>query len=561
MQENKRKQQSFEYGAIILLCSTMLVKVIGACFKIPLAMILGDLGYGYFSSAYDLFLPIYALAMAGLPIAISRVVAEYMAKGRFSDARKALKITSRIFIVTGCTAAIIMLLLIKPFVNLTDETGKTVYSIYAIVPSLFFCCVMSTYRGYFEGLRNMYPTAISDVIEALGKLILGLGFSYAILKLTNNVAFAAAGAMLGITVGGAASATFLYLRYKIKGDAITAQELSESPYAESGKKIAKILIVIAIPIVMTSLANNISSLVDVTMVKWQLNRLMENSSDMIRDMYSASIRDYNQGVSKALTNGELPTFLYGVRSKAYTLYNLIPTITSVLGVSALPVVATAWTNKDNALLKRNIESPMKFTALISMPVGMGFLFMGSEIMKLVYSTTASYEIGGAMLRIYGITAIFAGLATSMTSMLQAIGKEKISLRNVAIGAVLKVVVNLVFVGIPAINIQGAAMGTAVSFIFIFTANLLSLIKYTGVKPNLWKSVLKPFIAALACGLSTMILNLSNMNKVGTVIEIAVAAVVYFIVLVMLNTFEKEDVLSLPKGENLLKLLTKLKIIR
>lgn len=561
MQENKRKQQSFEYGAIILLCSTLLVKAIGACFKIPLSLILGDLGYGYFSSAYDLFLPIYALAMAGLPIAISRVVAENMANGRYLDVKKSLKITSRIFVVTGCTAAIIMFLLIKPFVNLTDATGKTVYSIYAIVPSLLFCCVMSTYRGYFEGLRNMYPTAISDVIEALGKLILGLGFSYVILRLTNNVALAAAGAMLGITIGGAASATFLYLRYKIKGDGITEQELTESPKAQTGKQIAKTLIVIAIPIVMTSLANNISSLVDVTMVKWQLNRIMEDASDIIRNMYNASIVDYNQGVAKALTDAELPTLLYGVRSKAYTLYNLIPTITSVLGVSALPVVATAWTKKDKALLKRNIESPIKFTALISMPIGMGFLFMGSEIMKLVYSTTASYEIGGTMLRIYGIAAIFGGLATSMTSMLQAIGKEKISLRNVAIGAVLKVIVNLIFVGIPTINIQGAALGTAVSFIFIFVANLLSLIKYTGVKPNIYKTVLKPFIAALACGLSTIILDLSAFEKIGTVLEIAVAAVVYLAVLVVLNTFEPDDVLSLPKGDKLLKLFTKLKIIR
>ncbi|MBQ6885385.1 MAG: polysaccharide biosynthesis protein [Clostridia bacterium] len=561
MQENKRKQQSFEYGAIILLCSTLLVKVIGACFKIPLSIILGDLGYGYFSSAYDLFLPIYALAMAGLPIAISRVVAENMANGRYLDVKKSLKITSRIFVVTGCTAAIIMFLLIKPFVSLTDATGKTVYSIYAIVPSLLFCCVMSTYRGYFEGLRNMYPTAISDVIEALGKLILGLGFSYVILRLTNNVALAAAGAMLGITIGGAASATFLYLRYKIKGDGITEQELTESPKVQTGKQIAKTLIVIAIPIVMTSLANNISSLVDVTMVKWQLNRIMEDASDIIRNMYNASIVDYNQGVTKALTDAELPTLLYGVRSKAYTLYNLIPTITSVLGVSALPVVATAWTKKDKALLKRNIESPIKFTALISMPIGMGFLFMGSEIMKLVYSTTASYEIGGTMLRIYGVAAIFGGLATSMTSMLQAIGKEKISLRNVAIGAVLKVVVNLIFVGIPTINIQGAALGTAVSFIFIFVANLLSLIKYTGVKPNIYKTILKPFIAALACGLSTIILDLSAFEKIGTVLEIAVAAVVYLTVLIVLNTFEPDDVLSLPKGDKLLKLFTKLKIIR
>lgn len=563
MAEKKRKQQSFEYGAIILLCSTVLVKIIGAVFKIPLGdeKLLGDLGFGYFSSAYDLFLPIYTLAMAGLPIAISRVVAEKMAQGRYNDVKKSLKITSRIFIVTGLTAAIIMLLLIKPFVSLTDSTGKTVYSIYAIVPSLFFCCVMSTYRGYFEGLRNMYPTAFSDVIEASGKLILGLSFAYAILKLTNNVAYAAAGAMMGITVGGAAAAAFLYLRYKIKGDGITKQELADASAAESGKAIAKTLIVIAIPIVLTSLANSVTSLIDVTMVKWQLNRIMEDSSQVIRNMYESSIADYNLFSQEALTNAEIPTFLYGIRGKAFTLYNLIPTITSVLGVSALPVLASAWTKKDKALIKRNIESPIKFTALISMPAGFGFLFMGNEIMGLVYNTTASHEIGGTMLRIYGLAAMFAGLAIPMTSMLQSIGKEKISLRNVAIGAVIKVIINFIFVGIPTINIQGAAIGTFVSYLFIFIANLLSIIKYTGVKPNIYKTILKPFIAALCCGLSTVVLNLSSMGKIGTVLEIAVAAVVYLEVLVIINTFEPDDVLSLPKGEKMLKVFTKFKIIR
>ena len=157
--------------------------------------------------------------------------------------------------------------------------------------------------------------------------------------------------------------------------------------------------------------------------------------------------------------------------------------------------------------------------------------------------------------------MFAGLAIPMISMLQAIGKEKISLRNVAIGAALKVIVNFIFVGIPTINIKGAAIGTFVSYFFIFIANLLSLIKYTGVIPNIYKTIIKPFIAALACGLSTVILNLSAMGKIGTVLEIAVAVVVYLMVLVILNTFEADDVLSLPKGEKILKVFNKLKVIR
>ena len=146
----------------------------------PLSELIGTLGFGYFDSAYQLFTPIYTLAMAGLPIAISRVVAEQMQQGKYKNVRRSLKVTKRLFLVTGLTGFILMLLLIYPFVHFTDETGKTVYSLFAIAPSLLICCIMSAYRGYYEGLRNMYPTAVSDVIEALGKLILGLSFAYAL---------------------------------------------------------------------------------------------------------------------------------------------------------------------------------------------------------------------------------------------------------------------------------------------------------------------------------------------------------------------------------------------
>ncbi len=563
MQENKRKQQSFQYGAIILLCSTVLVKIIGAIFKIPLSNLLGEVGRGYFYKAYDIFTPVYTLAMAGLPIAVSRIVAEHYSTGKYNDVKHSLSVTKRIFAVTGLTAFALMVTVVYFFVFLNGNREQS-YSMLVIAPSLFFCCVMSAYRGYFEGLRNMYPTAISDVIESLGKLILGLGLASLVMKLTDgNEALGAAGAMLGIVIGGMASAAFLHLRYKLKGDGITESELKASPAHQSNKTAAKAIIAIAIPIALASLANTVTSFVDVIMVNWQLDRLVDTSAEFLRDLYSNSIADYNatREAGKLLKDSQLSTFLYGVRGNAFTLYNLIPTITSVLGVSALPVIASFWKKNDKLNLKKNIESTIKLTAIIAMPAGFGFMFLGGNIMSLLYGDMASYEIGGTMLSIYGATAIFAGLAIPMISMLQAIGKEKISLRNVAIGAALKVIVNFVFVGIPSINIKGAAIGTFVSYLFIFIANLLSIIKYTGIKPNIYKTILKPFTAALLCGVSTLLLNLSSMGKIGTVIEIGVAAVVYIAALIIINTFEEEDVLSLPKGEKIAKILTKLKIIR
>ena len=562
MSEKKRKKQSFEYGAVILLCSTMLVKLIGAVFKIPLSDLIGDLGFGYFSSAYDLFTPIYTIAMAGLPIAVSRVVAEYAVEGRYRDVRQSLSITRKLFWITGITGFLLMLALIYPFVKLTDKTSDTIYSLFAISPSILFCCVMSTYRGYYEGLRNMYPTAVSDITEALGKLILGYGFAYIVMKVSGNVAFAAAAAILGITVGAAIAALYLWLRYRIAGDGITDEELIASPEKTDTRAATRALIAIAIPVVMASLANSIASLVDVVMVKWQLSHLMVSHSDGILKMYAESIADYNARHSDPLVTDAIPTFLYGVRSKAFTIYNLVPAITSVLGVSALPVLASSWVKNDRPAVKQNIESMVKISALIACPAGLGFLFMGNGIMTLMYNTVASVEIGGVMMSIYGAAALFAGVSIPMTSMLQAIGKQVISLRNVAVGAALKVIVNFACVSIPALNVKGAAIGTFVCYAFIFLANFISLIHYSRVRPDIFKILGKPFFSALGCGITAFVMyHILGSGKITAVLSIGSAAVVYLILLVVFNTFEESDVISLPKGDKIASVFKKLKIIR
>ena len=561
MPEKIRKQQSIEYGAIILLISTSLVKVIGAVFKIPLSNLIGDLGFGYFSSAYDLFTPIYSLAMAGLPIAVSRLVAENATTGRYRDVRQTLNNAKKAFFVTGFAGLVLMLALIYPFVHITDPTGETVYSLFAIAPSILLCCVMSTYRGYYEGLRNMYPTAASDIIEALGKLILGYGFAYIAMKLSNNVAYAAAAAMLGITVGALLAALYLRLRYQLKGDLITEAELAASPKPIDSKQAMRALIVIAIPVVLSSLANNIASLVDVSMVKWQLGRMIGEHADTLRSMYATSIADFNETSSHLLTDAGIPTFLYGIRGKAFTVYNLIPTITSVLGVSALPVLASSWMLKDKKKIKRNIDSMIKMTALIAMPAGAGFVALGGQIMGLLYKSVASVEIGGSMMQVFGFAAIFAGLSIPMTSMLQAIGKQIVPVKNIAVGAVIKIVVNYVLVGVPTINIKGAPIGTLACYLYIFIANLWALIKYTGVVPNILNVFIKPAAAALLCGLTAFGISLAGGSKMITVAAILAAAFVYLIALVALNAFEEEDFLSLPKGKKLAALCKKYKIIR
>ncbi len=560
----KRKQQSFEYGAVILLISTAISKLIGAVFKIPLAEIINDLGFGYFTSAYELFTPIYGLAMAGLPIAVSRMVAEKTAENRYRDVKAILSLSKKAFFVTGVIGLTAMLLLIYPFVQITDKTGGSIFSLFAIAPSIFFCCVMSTYRGYYEGLRNMYPTAISDVIEATSKLVFGYTLAYIVMKLTGNVAYAAAGAIMGITIGTVLGSVFLFLRYRLKGDGLTEQEVLSSPEPASQRQLLRVLVAIALPVVLSSLATNISGLIDVSMVKWQLNSLMESSGDTIKNMYAASIADYNQTAAQSLTNAAMPTFLYGIRGKAFAIYNLIPTISSVLGVSALPVLASVWAtdNGNKPAIKKNIESIVKFTAMIALPAGIGMAVLSGPIMELLYSSVASVEIGGPMLAVFGIAAVFSGMAAPLTSMLQAIGKQNIPVRNIALGMGLKIVVNYILVGIPEINIHGAPIGTLCSFVFIFIANLLSLIKYSGVMPDLWSTIGKPAVSALACGVAAYsVSRILGTGTVHTVAAILAAGVVYVIMLFVLRTLDEETILSFPMGKKLLSAFKKLKLVK
>ncbi len=555
MEQKKRKHQSFEYGAAILVVATMLVKVIGAVFKIPLSSLIGTLGFGYFSSAYDLFLPIYSLAMAGLPIAISRMVAENVAQKRFNDVKQTLRISRKAFLVTGAAGFVIMAGATFVFFKITGDS-RTLPSILVIAPSILFCCVMSVYRGYYEGMRNMTPTAISNVIEALGKLILGLGFAWIVIAVRGDLSpetasLAAAGAMLGITVGTALGALYLVIKFKRDNGLILAEEYADSPLAQSGKQTLKVLITIAIPIALGSLAQNVASLVDVTMVKG----LIADDAEAVRGIYSSLIG------SDVVTDADVANFLYGVRGQAFTLFNLVPTITSVMGVSALPVLATSWTNGDMGEVKKNMSSIIKLTSLIALPAGLGLAFLGRPIMSLIYGTEEAVLIGGPMLTVFGLSAVFSGLAMPLTNMLQAIGKQAVPVINIAIGAVIKIVVNFLLVGNPEINILGSALGTLCCYLYIALANFICLVRFTKIMPRMVQSFIKPLISAICCGIAAMgVSALLDGSRLSTILAVLVAVAVYLAVIIILRGIEKQDVLAFPKGEKISKILEKLHII-
>lgn len=540
----ENKHQAFIKGSYILLFTAVLTKLIGALFKIPLSsdLCLGDLGFGYFSAAYDLYLPISTLAVSGFPVAISRIVADYVANERYNEIDCVLKASKKILVLVSVAEFLLISALIYPILKFTDTTGQGIYSLLAVLPSVFISAILSLYRGYFEGLANMKPTAVSNIIEAVGKLVLGFSFAFIFLKLTENVAIAAAGALIGINIGLLFSLLYIYTKYRLNKKSI---EIPEKVVFDAN--LTRSIICVVIPVGLASLAGSFVALVDTLTVRMQLSALVSENPTAFEYVYKSLINESN------LTEiSFLPTVLYGIKSKAFTLFNIVLTLTMALGISAVPTITEFKSVNDNKELLANVNSSMKLTTLICFPIASGFIFIGKDIMYLLFGNAVSSQIGSKMLVIYGFTAVFAGVSIVMGNILQGMGRYKKVFLNIFIGIAIKIILNIVLTINININIYGCCISTLICYLIIFVLNLLTFYRDVKVLPN--KTIfIKPFIASVLCGTTAFYINMISQKTIFDFISIVVAGFVYFAVLFTTGYFDIDDLSALPFGNKILNM--------
>ncbi len=592
MSDKSIKKQNVLGGAMVLVIATALVKVIGAVYKIPLTGIIGSLGRGYFASAYNIYTPIYAISMAGLPVAVSTIVSRNAALGKYRDVKQVLKITFPLFLALGIVGTGALMLAARPYVE-SVGSPLAIFSVFAIAPSILFCCIMSTYRGYYEGLSNMYPTAISQVIESLGKLIFGLVLSYGVLnyaneqiELTGSVfgyevvteadtaivyALAAAAAILGVTLGTVFGAIYTILRHKLKKDGISKEMLINSPLASPKKSTVKEIIAIAVPTAISSLVLNVTNFIDTWMIQSRLEGVVESSYDTIMSIYGDSITAAN------IARENIHTFLYGAYDTTLDFRNLVPTVMMTLGVSAIPIISAAVAKKDYKTVNGTVNTVFRTTMLIALPAGAGFFALSEPILALLYTGTENepgIAISAPVLGLYGLMMAILTLSSPLTNMLQAIGRADVPAKALALGCVFKIGLNYILIGIPEINIKGAVFGTAFFYLLCIIYNYAVLRKETGVRIDIKTVIVKPLISAVLCGgaaygsymLLRSVLTFGDMSSrlngqsLACIISIGIAVVVYAISVLLMKTLVKDDILMLPKGEKLAKILEKYKLI-
>lgn len=579
--KSKKVHQSFALGALIMAVGMLIVKLAGAAFKIPLAYILGGVGQGYFNIAYSLYNPLYALATAGLPIAISRMVAQNMTAKRYKDVRMIHKVSVPIFIFTGLIATILMVVGSPLCARFTNSPGA-IYSLLALSPTVLFSCLISIYKGYYEGLRNMIPTAVSEIIEAIGKVVFGVGLSALVVWYGMNeyslsgtvfgtyyenkaaafsatLPLASAGAVLGITLGSVSGFIYIFLKYKISGDGITKEELDESPDARDRKKIVKMLWSIATPIALGAIIMNLAGAIDAMLVQRRLSDIMGSTPDILLKVYEGLIP------SEVVAEGKTHNFLAGCFAYMSTITMLLPTITQGFSISALPNVTGSWVKGVKSKIQANIETVMKLTAIISFPMGIGMSVLAHPIMDLVYNTFGKSRhceifISAEIMQLYALATILIAISTPICSMLQAVGRADLPLKLLTIGMILKVVLNYILVGIPEINIQGAGIGTLVCYLFVCVFGIILLNRETKIRLNLSSVFIKPMMCGIVCGAVAYFSNILFLKfinpKLATMISIALAAFAYLISLFLFRSVTYSDLSSIPKSKKIVKVLEK-----
>ena len=590
-----RKKQSLLNGALVLVIAMGITKVIGAIYKIPLTNVLGTIGRSYYSTAYNLFIPIYSIALGGLPVAISKLVAQYAALERYNDVKRVFKVAKRVFIITGIVGIAAILIIAYPYC-MSINRMDAIYAMYMVAPSIFFCCLMSAYKGYYNGLRNMTPSAVCEVIEAAVKLIFGLALSKLVLVYASNQAaetgfvfgtavsnemeiidaaapYSAAAAIVGVTLGTVFATLYISLRLKIKGDGITKEEIALSPAPDSTKEIRSAIFRIAIPVVVSTLIFNITNLIDSWTLLYRLKTAVASDPEVIMNMFKSSIVDGGYENDTELWAG----FLHGAYEIAVDFKKIIPTLTTVLGISAIPVLSEAWTLKNHENTKMSIESVIRMCLMIAFPAGFGMAVLGKPILTLLYGDLSSNDISAKVMVGYGVTVFIIAISQPITNMLQTIGKANVTVKSIAIGALFKIIVNFILIGIPQINIFGAIIGTACCYFVASAINLVVLLRTTRVKISFTKSIFKPFICSVLCAAvayvvyeflnprliemdSLQLASRINGSTISAMIAIIAAVVVYVISLLVTKTILESDILMLPKGEKKAKLLNKIKVL-
>lgn len=515
----------------------VIVKLIGALYKIPLGNILDDEGFGHFNNAYVIYNLLLMVSTAGLPVALSKTISEANALGRKRQVHRVFHVALVTFIILGAISFLVMFALAQPLADLQGD-GLAVHAVQALAPACLFVCVLSTFRGYAQGHSNMVPTSVSQIIEALGKLVIGLALAWVLVKRGAPSSDSAAGAIFGVTAGAGLALVFLIFDFIRRRSNEGPGRLADTP--DGHGLILKQLLVIAVPITICASVTPITSWLDTAQVQ-----------NILRDIMHAQPAEYYDLLN--VTDPVVAT--YGSYQKAMTVYNLPSSFMVAITASVIPAISACRARHDKVGAGRIAESSMRIGMLLALPAGVGLTALAGPIMMLLYPGT-DHSVADPAMAVLGVASIFVCAMLICNSVLQANGFVNLPIVVMVVGCLAKLLVNNFMV--KSVGVIGAPVGTLVCYSIVAVAELLLIKRVIPASPSYARVFAKPAIAAGIMGVAAWavhgLLGRFLGNSISTLGAIAVAGVVYVVLIVVLRVISREDLALMPKGDKIAKIL-------
>ena len=500
------KKQSLIKGSIILGLAGIIAKFLGFFFRWPLIMLIGDTGIGYYQLSYPLYMFFVAMA-SGVPIAISKMISEKNAVGDIEGSYEVVKESVYLMATLGIGTSLLLFFLAKPIISFLKWNSKSYYSLIAISFAPMMISFVNVFRGFFQGMQNMTHTGVSQILEQMGRVIVGVGM--AIILLPKGIEYSAGGASLGAAGGGILALAYLYIKYS------EVRKENGIKKVKSNPEVLNKILQIAIPISIGTTVGTIMSLIDSILVPQKL---------------------LLSGISEANA-----TILYGqLTGKASVLVNIPLTISMAIGTSLIPIIAESFIlNK-----KKSMESKINMSmTVIAFPSTLGLFFLAEPIMKLIFFK--NYQ-GIEILRYLSLSIPFIIITQTSTSVLQASNHYIRPVINLFIGCLIKVLLTWYLVPIPKINIYGAVIASIGAYITVAMLNMISLKGKLKVTIDYYNCFFKPLAAALAMSAGVVMTYVKVMKSIESesiscLLAIFVGIIIYMIAIMLLKVFRLEDI--------------------
>ncbi len=532
----KSSKQSFVKGALILTVSGITAKILGAIYRIPLGQIITSEGMAYYQTAYDLYILALNFSSYSIPIAISKLVSERIEMGRRVEAHKVFKTALAMLAILGASLSVILFFNAKYFSGLVKNPGSY-YAILAVSPAIFTVSISAAFRGYFQGMQNMNPSAVSQVIEQITRVV--AGFVLAVFLLPLGYKQAASGAVFGTVIGGIFSFITLYFIYlKNKREIYENIKNDKSLIKESTRKIVGKIIKFSIPITIGGSIMPIMGLLDTFIV---MDRLQAAGFDQLT-----------------------ATVLFGqLKALATSFINLPQVFTISLAVSLVPSISESMAKNDLAIVKKKSELALKMSVLLGLPAAAGLFVLAGPIMQMFYPNETKSL--GIALQYLAPAVIFLTLVQTMTGILQGMNKEKIPVINLVIGAIIKAIISYSLTSIPDINIKGAALGTVIGYAVATILNFRALQKYQGKNLGLGVIVVKPIFATVIMAFAAHYTYrfsylYTTRNSISAIISIFIAVLIYGVLIIAIGGLKAEELEMAPGGQKLSRYLKKKRLL-